>query len=136
VEKIFVDTNILLDVLLERRPFCEPAQELWTLAEQKKVIAAVSVLSFNNIFFILRKYSSASKAYQALEGISKIFKILELSPQMIHQAITEKNPDFEDALQYQAALKYKAKVIITRDSSGFKESKIKVMDAFQFLSSV
>lgn len=133
-QRIFVDTNILLDVLLERAPFWEPAQTLWLLAEKKKIQAAVSVTNFNNIFYILKKYGSTHDAYEAIAGISKIFSMVELTPTMIHQAMTLKYPDFEDALQYQSALRFKAHAIITRDPEGFKESKLPVLNASQFLS--
>lgn len=133
MKRILLDTNILLDVFLERHPFCQPAQIIWTLAEKKKIQAAISAISINNIFFIMKKLTSNEKAYWAVETLLEIFKIIGVTPQIIRKALKVRFPDFEDAIQYQTALKFRAHAIISRDPSGFEKSTIPVLDGPQFL---
>ena len=134
MEKIFLDTNILLDVLLERHPYCLSAQHVWSLAERKKVRAAVSATSLNNIFFIVKRLSSQQKAYQAIRTIFELFKILDVKSQTISEALRLQPPDFEDAIQYCCALAFRSQVILTRDPAGFSGSEIPVMDCDQYLA--
>lgn len=133
MKKVFVDTNILLDVLLERHPFCEPAQTLWTMVEQKKLAGAVSAISFNNIFYLIRKFSTAEKAYQALNTLSDIFKIVEVNQRIIKETLKTQWPDFEDGIQHACALKFGAKVILSRDTKGFGSGKVPVMGCSEYL---
>jgi len=136
MKKIFLDTNILLDVFLERQPFCIPAQKIWTLAERKEIEAAISVISINNSFFIIKKLTSAGKAYEAIEVLTKIFKLIELNSPMIHKALKTNNSDFEDTLQYLAAKKFRANAIISRNLTGFKKSEIPILDSSQYLAQI
>lgn len=133
-KKVFIDTNVLLDVLLQREPFWQSAQLIWSLVEQKKIKGAVSAISVGNIFFIVKRLASSDKAYGAIEALTGIFQIVEVSSKTIFQALKVRFPDFEDALQYYCALKWKAQTIITRDAEGFKKSQIPVMEPAQFLS--
>lgn len=134
MKRIFLDTNVLLDVFLERDPFCLPAQIIWSQAERKEIRAALSALSVNNIFFIIRKLSSREKAYLAVETLVKIFKVIDTTSSILTLALKARFPDFEDAVQYYSAAKFRAETIISRDPAGFEEGKIPVMDAAQWLT--
>ena len=134
MKKIFLDTNILLDVLLDRSPYVHPAQVIWSLAEKKKIRAAVSALSLRNVFFIIKKLSSSEKGYKAVETLVDLFQIVEVGSKMIQKALEIRLPDFEDAIQYYAALKFRAGVMISRDRSGFKASRIPIMDSAEFVA--
>lgn len=134
MKKIFLDTNILLDVFLERSPFCQPAQMIWTLVEKKKIRGAISAISVNNIFFILKKLAGNEKAYTATESLTESFKIIDVGSKMILQALKTRFNDFEDGIQYLSAIKFRADAIISRDSSGFAKSEIPIFDGPQFLS--
>lgn len=133
-KRIFLDTNILLDVLLERDPFCRPAQLVWSLAERRQIKAGISATSLNNVFFVIKKLTSKEKAYFAISTLSQIFKLCPVTSQTVLKALKLGLPDFEDSLQYSCALQFRAKAIITRDVSGFQKSKIPVMDASQYLA--
>lgn len=134
MKRVFVDTNILLDVLLERIPFVRPAQIIWSLAERKEIQAAISALSVSNIFFIINKLASREKAYLAVDTLLKIFKISEITGGMISKALAARFPDFEDAVQYFCALKSGARAILTRDPAGYLQSKLPVMDGNEYLA--
>lgn len=134
MKKIFVDTNILLDVFLDRQPFCHPAQVLWTLSQTKKIQAAISAISINNIFFIIKKSASIEKAYVAVESLLDFFEIIELNSHILSKAFKMNREDFEDAIQYQSALKFGAEAIVTRDPSGFTKSILPILDTSQYLA--
>lgn len=134
--RIFLDTNVLLDVLLKREPFFLAAQEIWSETIKGALEAGISVLSIHNIFFILNKLGNKKKAYQAIEEISHSFCLVEVSEAITQQAIAMKWPDFEDAVQYLCAREFGAEVFITRDRKGFKESSLPILTSHQFCSSI
>lgn len=133
MKRIFLDTNILLDVFLERHPFCTSAQQVWTLVENKRLHAAISAISVMNIFFIMRKLTSVAKAHQAVRALIESFTIIETSARLISRALRSEISDLEDAVQYYSALKSGSMAIITRDPHGFKTSLIPVFDCAQYL---
>ncbi len=134
MKRVFIDTNILLDVFLERVPFAYPAQRVWSMAERKQMQAAVSTLSVCNIFFILKKLASTEKAYLAIETLVETFKLIEVTPRIISKALAARLNDFEDAVQYFCALQAGAKLILSRDPSGFGKSRLPVMDCNEYLT--
>lgn len=134
MKRIFLDTNILLDVFLARDPFCQPAQVVWSLAEKREIAAAISTLSVSNVFFIIKKISSGEKAYEAIATLTEIFELIEVGAQTVSRALQARFPDFEDAIQYYSALKFRAKAILSRDPSGFRDNKIAVMSCSEYLA--
>lgn len=133
MKRCFLDTNLLLDVLLDRRPFSEPAQLIWTLADRQRIQAAVSAISLNNIFFIVRKLASPTAAYTAVRTVMDIFTTVEVNDAVLRKALAYNFPDFEDAVQYASALRYRAQVILSRDPTGFSAGRLPVLDAAQYL---
>lgn len=134
MKNIFFDTNILLDVFLERHPFCEPAQRVWSLVDSGLVRGGISAISVSNIFFIIKKLSNTDKAYRAIESLQSMFKVVELGSRIIKKSLSVRFADFEDALQYFSALAFKAHYLLTRDAADFKEKGIPILDCSQFLS--
>jgi len=134
VKRIFLDTNILLDVLLEREPFWPRAQQVWSLVEHRKIKAAVSTLSVSNVFFIVKRLANREKAYWAIELLSELFQLVAVTPTMIRTALQARFPDFEDAIQYYCAHAFRAKAIISRDDTGFAKSTIPVLDCAQYVA--
>ena len=122
MKKILVDTNIVIDLLSKREAFYQEAQELFTLADQKKVLLYVSSLTIANTHYLL---SSSYKIADARKILIK-FKILEL-------ALVSDFNDFEDAIQYHTALENNIDVILTRNKKDFKNSILPVLNAKEFL---
>ena len=130
---IFIDTDILLDVLAERMAFYPPASRLWTLAEKRKIRAFISAISFNNIFYIVRKISGKEKAKEALSLLRDIFQIVPVDKDIISLALEAPMDDFEDAVQYFCARKINANYIITRNAQDFPYPKPIPLTADEFL---
>ena len=131
--KVFVDTNVLLDVLARRDPFYATAAQVWSLAERGDIEASVSAISFNNVYYIVRKADSKGKADQALRLIRDVFHVVAPDSQIINQAIDAEFTDFEDALQFHSAVRAKAAHLITRNPGDFPKSTLSVLTPEEFL---
>ena len=131
--KIFLDTNILLDVLLDRKPFSEPSSKVWRLAECGRLEAVISSISFNNIFYIVRKYSGKDAAQRTVEVMNVNFSVFPLTRDIIGKAIAAKLPDFEDSIQFFSAVSCAADYIITRNAKDFPQDSIPVLSPAAFL---
>jgi predicted nucleic acid-binding protein len=134
--KIFVDTNVLLDVLARRHPFWADAVRIWSLAERGRVEALVSVISFNNVYYIVRRASNRKSAEKSLHLMRDIFTPVPLSVQILNQAIDAGYDDFEDAIQFHSAIHAEAGCLITRDTDHFPASDLPVLSPAAFLASL
>lgn len=106
--KVFVDTNVLLDVLLNRQVFYDDSVRVWTLAESASIHAVIAAISFNNCYYIVRKSGGRANAEKVLFLLRDSFSPVALTPQIINQAIDADFADFEDAIQYYSALHARA----------------------------
>ncbi|MBN1986401.1 MAG: PIN domain-containing protein [Prolixibacteraceae bacterium] len=133
--RLFIDTNIVLDLLGERKPFYEQAAQIATLADKGEIELIVSALSFATVNYVLTKYENAASSKNKLRQFKIISRICGLSEQIINKGLNSKFPDFEDALQYFSAVESKCNVLITRNGKDFKLSQIPVLTPEEFLKS-
>jgi predicted nucleic acid-binding protein len=134
---IFIDTDVIIDFLIDREPHSREAAIIFTLIEQKKLKGYVSSLTFSNLYYVLRKIESHNKVIAKLDSISRLLTILKVDQQIIKYAIASGFPDFEDSIQYNCALDYKKiDVLITRNIKDFKGSEIPVMTPADYLKMV
>jgi len=131
---VFLDTNVLMDVLLERRPFVAESQKVWFLAECGKVRGMVAALSFPNIYYIIRKIRGADAAQSMMTMLRDTFTPVPLDEQILNQAIDAGFPDFEDAIQYHSALRADAECLLTRNPDHFPRSRLQVLSPTEFLA--
>ena len=130
---ILVDTNILLDVLQDRRPFAESAARVWKLVEEGAITGHVSAISINNGYYIARKRDGGPKALDALRMIRADFQIVALDELIIDRALAVAGRDFEDAIQAAAAVRVTADYIVTRNASDFNSMGVKTISAEDLL---
>lgn len=133
--RIFLDTNIMLDLLGERIPFYESAAKIASLADKGILTMVVSALSYSTVSYFLSKYENAEKAKEKLRKFKVISEISDLDEITIEKGLNSNFVDFEDALQYFCALNANCNILITRNGKDFKESRIPVMTADEFLAS-
>jgi predicted nucleic acid-binding protein len=134
---IFIDTDVIIDFLIDREPHSREAAIIFTLIEQKKLKGYVSSLAFSNLYYVLRKIESHNKVIAKLDSISRFLTILKVDQQTIKYAIASGFPDFEDSIQYNCALDYKKiDVLITRNIKDYKGSEIPVMTPADYLKMV
>ncbi|MEM1359471.1 MAG: PIN domain-containing protein [Bacteroidota bacterium] len=136
MKKLFIDTNIIID-LLAKRPDYEVAAKVFTLGDEGKVDLYVSSLSFANMNYILRKILGKEKMTKVLRDLELVVSISDLNGKIIKLALNDSDfKDFEDGLQYYSALEVGADVIITRNLPDFKHAKLPVLTAHQYLKSL
>ncbi|HEV8604248.1 MAG TPA: PIN domain-containing protein [Tepidisphaeraceae bacterium] len=133
---VFLDTNILLDVLGERHPHYATAALLWGQVESGALKAMVSAISFNNIHYIIRKSAGSARAREAIVSLNAMFSIVPLDAAVIAEAINTALPDFEDAIQYVSALRMAVDYFVTRDSGHFPKQPLSVVSAGELLASL
>ena len=132
---IFVDSDIILDLLAQREPFYIYAARLFTLIDQRKIKAFTSPLVFANLHYILKKQKSNNFALQSLRKLKTLVKILPINSRVIEQALNSEFTDFEDAIQYFTATNNRIKVIITRNKADYKKGKITISTAEEYIKS-
>ncbi|MBM4041494.1 MAG: PIN domain-containing protein [Planctomycetes bacterium] len=131
---VFVDTNVLLDVLDEREPFCEEAFKVWTLADEGHIRAFVSAISFTNIYYLTRKDRGRAEADRAMRLLRDSFEPVPLDEPLLNQAIDSGHDDLEDAVQFCSALRCGAECLVTRNPQHFPSEDISVLTPAEFLA--
>lgn len=122
--KLLIDANIILDVLQKRAPHYRYSSLVWKLCETGKAEGYVSVLTFMNIAYILRKELTPDKISDTYKAMSLIFSFEELTENDVRNAIEMGLKDFEDAVQIQTAHRVGADFIITRNIKDFMKCPI------------
>jgi len=136
MKNIFVDSDIILDLMLERDQFFNPAAELFNLIENNKIKASVSALHFSNLHYIIRKVKSNELAKSVLRKLAILVNILPIDEKTIELALESDFPDFEDAIQYYACLDNDIDVIVTRNKKDYISGKLPVMSAEEYLATL
>lgn len=131
--KIFVDNDVILDVLLERKDF-EYSRDLLTQVEQKKVKAYTSPIIFTNSFYIISKLRDKKKAWSALKKIRLLFAVSKITEKSIDLALASDFLDFEDAVQYYVALEQKVDYIVTRNKKDYITTQIPVVTPQEYIA--
>ncbi len=125
---LFIDTDVIIDYITDRKPFSDNAEKLFALIENKKIKGHTSSLCFSNLYYLLRQKLSRSKSISLLKDLAGILNILKVDEDSILQALDSDFKDFEDAIQYYTASDYKRiDVIVTRNIKDYKHSSLPVM---------
>lgn len=133
MDRLFLDTNIVLDLLGERKPFYESAAKIASLSDKGKIELVVSALSYPTVFYILSKFEDSQLVKEKLRKLKVIVETSDLTDKIIDKGLSSKFTDFEDALQYHCAVKMECNILITRNEKDFKASEIPVMTPDEYL---
>lgn len=137
MKKLFVDTNIVIDLLARREPFYVEAAELFSLADKRHVELSISSLTIANTSYALLRQMDSNRAKSVLRKLRLILKVLPLDDKIIGLALNDESFSyFEDGLQYLTAIEYEQELIITRNLKDFKNSKLPTMTAKQFIETL
>ena len=125
---LFLDTNILIDFLSDRKPFADDAAELFEKSLHKKIKLYISAVSCNNIYYILRQQFTHAQCLKMLYSLNEWAEIIDTTKAIIEKSMQSDFNDFEDAIQYHSALSQKnIKCIVTRNTKDYKKSRLPVM---------
>jgi predicted nucleic acid-binding protein len=133
MDKVFIDSDIILDLIQEREHYSD-ALQLFTLLEENKIKGYVSPLIFANLFYILRKQESNKFALQVLIRLKALLRVLTINEKIIELALSSGFKDFEDAIQYYSALEENIEYLITRNKEDYKISGIIICNAKEYLA--
>jgi len=133
MNKYFVDTDVIIDLLAACQPHFHFAAVLFTLAEMGKFELYTSPIVMVNTFYILRKQLGNDGAKTALRKLRLIIHVIDSSEKVMDQALNSDFSDFEDAVQYYTAVNAAIRVLLTRNIKDYKNSKLLVQTPEMFL---
>lgn len=122
--RLLIDTNIIIDVLLDRPGLADSSLNIWRLCEAEEAEGYLSTLSFANIAYILRKELTPESTESILKTLNTIFMFVDLTGSDLQEAAKLYWEDYEDALQSNAAKRIRADFIVTRNIRDFSESSV------------
>jgi predicted nucleic acid-binding protein len=134
--KIFLDTNIILDVLFKREPYFIHSARVWTFVKEDILQGFISAISINNLYYIIKKLRNQKIAAALVDEILDDFYIVPLTKEILKQARTISKKDYEDSIQYFSAINTGCEVLITRNKKDFLTVGIKISSPMEFLKTI
>lgn len=134
--KLLIDTNVILDIALERKPFVEHSALLLKTAQKRKLPLFISATTVTDIYYITRKEKGKSIAIAFLKDLLQFIDIASLDKNIILQSMESDMPDFEDAIQTFSAKQEGITTIITRNETDFEHSGLSIYSPQSFLKSL
>ena len=133
-DKVFLDSDVILDLLTEREPHFRASLDLFLLIQEKKILAHTSPVVIANIFYILNRHFSREKAISSLIKVKSLIKVLSCGDDEIELALSSGFKDFEDSIQYYTALAHGMDVILTRNVKDYKMANINVSTPLEYIN--
>lgn len=132
-DQAFIDSDIILDLLAQRQPHQVYAEKLFSLIDQGQIHGFVTPIIFANLYYIVRKLKSTTEALEILKDLRPILNILPVNQDIVDKALHSGFSDFEDALQYHAAIAGGLGIFVTRNQKDFKKAKMTICNAKEYL---
>ena len=133
--KVLVDTNVVLDVLLDRRPFAAASSEVLGLIEHSRLEGFLCATTITTVDYLLTQVMPRAQAHQALRKLLELCEVAPVNRAVLQAALKSKVTDFEDAVLEQAALLVGAEAIVTRNQQDFRLANLKVLGPDELLAS-
>lgn len=127
MKRILFDTNVILDVLLDRKPHADASAAVWSSVETGVLEGMLSAHAVTTIHYLVRRERGAAKATRTIHAILKVFGIAAVDAGVIHEALQLSLSDFEDAVTAAAARSAGCECIVTRDPRGFRASPVRCL---------
>jgi predicted nucleic acid-binding protein len=132
-KKVFVDTDVVLDLLTKREPFYNSASKVFSLAADKKIELFISPVLISNLFYILRKMVGREEAINAIRKLRILVSVVKIDEEIVDMVLSSKFKDIEDGFQYYGALQDKIGILITRNIKDFTGKEISIMNCEEFI---
>lgn len=124
--KILFDTNVILDLLLDRKPFVAYAQTLFEKVESGKIDGYIGATTVTTLDYLLTKSLSAKEATRIIKKLLKLFEVAPINRLILEDALDIGFVDFEDAVLHAAAVHCGVQAIVTRDEKGFSKAQLAI----------
>lgn len=134
--KVLFDTNVILDVLLDREPFSTEASILLTKVEQSEIIGLSCATTITTIHYLATKALGPKAASSHIQSLLSLFVIAPVNRVVLENAFSSGFKDFEDAVLYESAVNAGAQYIVTRNISDFKKAVLPVYEPKEFLNAL
>lgn len=134
MEKVFIDTDIALDLLGQREPHYSAAALLFTMADKNKISICISSLSFSNLNYLLTRQYNGAESRRILNKFKVLVTVLAVDDKIIELALSSRFSNFEDAIQYFAAIENGIDVLLTLNTKDYKLASIAIMPPEEYLN--
>jgi len=131
--KVFIDSDIILDLLIERESFYDNAAKIFTLAYEKKIKLYTTAVVLANVFYILRKIKGNQESKILLKNLRLLINVLPINENIVDMTLNSKFNDFEDGLQYFSAKESDILVIVTRNTRDYKIKDITIQTSEEYV---
>ena len=135
-DKLFLDTNVIVDLLGEREPFYDSIAKIATLADKGNIQLMVSAFTYPTVYYLLSRFEDKELVKEKIRKFKVIAETSDLTDKIINKGLSSRFNDFEDSLQYYCAVETDCNLIITRNSKDFKASEIPVFTPDEYLNSI
>lgn len=135
--RILIDTNVLVDYIENRQSFSESAEKIINACADEKIEGYIAAHSVSNLFYILRKHYTVQERRRLLKSMCTILSVVGIDHEKIMDALDDDGfDDFEDCLQEKCAVEFGADYIVTRNIKDFENTKVKCLDAEEFVRTI
>lgn len=131
---MFIDINVILDIFLKREAFYTASAQVFSLVENKQFEAYLGALSYPTLFYLLRRQLDRQRAIKILKKVRIVLKTAPVNEKVIDSALSSDVEDFEDAIQYYAALEVKSHFFITRNKKDYPANRLTILTPDEFLA--
>lgn len=131
--KVFLDNDVILDILLERKDFAYSSKVV-ELVEKRNIAGYTSPIIFTNTFYLISKALNKNRAWDALRKLRLLFKITKLNENTVDRALASGFRDFEDAIQYYCALDSKVNYLVTRNKFDYIGKEVLIVSPQEMLA--
>lgn len=132
--KVLVDTNVVLDVLLARKPFVDAAAEIFGRIERSELEGFLCATTLTTVDYLITQSITGAESRKALQHLMELFEVAPVNRPVIEEALRSRVIDFEDAVLEQSARLAGVDVIVTRNTKDFRRSVVKALDPDELLS--
>jgi predicted nucleic acid-binding protein len=137
MDKVLIDTDVILDFFFDRQPFAEYSAQVLALCEAQKIIGYLTPVIYSNVYYLLRQTAKHEKVIESLKQLLMITDVLLMDKEVVRNALNSRFKDFEDSLQNFAAIKNgEIDVILTRNIKDFSKSEIGVLTPESYIKSI
>jgi predicted nucleic acid-binding protein len=131
--KILIDTNVIVDVALEREPYLVDSEQVLLFVEQDEVEGYISASTFSDLYYIIRRQKSREWTFDFLSRLLTYCEIATVNEAAIRMALTANFRDLEDAIQYATAMVNELEAIVTRNPQDFPVTTPRIMTPNQLI---
>lgn len=137
MDKVLIDTDVILDFFFDRAPFSEYSSQIIGLCETNAIEGFVTPVIYSNLYYLLRQTARHEKVIENLKQLLSISDVLSMDKEVVTNALNSGFKDFEDSLQNFAAIKNgKIDVIITRNLKDYRKSAIGVLSPESYIKAI